>query len=415
VEPDVLVLGGGMVGLFCAYFLRRDGHSVVLVERGPIGGPQSCSAGNTGFVGTQGAAPLAGPGMLRQGFRGPDSPLYIKPRLDPELLRWLRHFRRACNAEDAKAGFQVLLDLKRRSLGILREVCATEGLQLNADGLVLAFKTQAGFDHARRAAAAAVAGGVPLRELDRDALAELELDVAGALFNEEGAFLDAAEFLRGFARVLAAMGVEVVAETEVLELDVAGDDVRRVVTSRGEFRPGETVVAAGTWSAGLLRRLRLDLMVQPVKGYAITVKAPANAPRLPIILSEGRVAVAPLGDRLRFGGTLELAGYDVSVARRRVEAMLRTVRASLPGLEIAEAQDIWTGLRPSTPDSLPLLGRPARFRNLTIASGHGHIGMGLAPAGGQLVAQLIGGQEPEMDPRPFHPDRFVSPSGRKHR
>ncbi len=130
-RPDVLVIGAGIVGLFCAYYLRQAGASVTVVERGAVGGPQSCSSGNTGFVGTQGSVPLAEPGVPSQGLRwllNPRSPFYIKPRFDPELARWLWHFRRACNEQDAMAGFSVLLDLKRRSLDILRQLCAANGL-----------------------------------------------------------------------------------------------------------------------------------------------------------------------------------------------------------------------------------------------------------------------------------------------
>lgn len=413
-SPDVLVVGGGVVGLFCAYHLRRLGIGVTVVERGPVGGPQSCSSGNTGFVGTQGSMPLAEPAVLAQGMRGllnPESPVHIKPRWDGELLRWFRHFRRACNEEDAKAGFRVLLDLKRSSLEILRELCAAGDLAstFTGQGIVLAFKTAEAFDRACRSVPGTVASGVPLRVLGPGELQELEpdveYDVSGALFNEEGAYLRVPEFLCEFARTLADMGVEILADTEVLGFEVVGQKITKVRTDRGDFLPGETVIAAGAWSAACAARLDLGLLLQPAKGYAVTIDAPRKAPRLPVILSEGRVAVAPLGDRLRLGGTLELSGMNPAVSRQRVEAMLRTVRACLPGLDTAEPVETWAGFRPCTPDGLPYMGRADPYRNLVIACGHAHIGIGLAPAGGRLIAQLVAGERPDMDLAPFRVDR----------
>jgi len=422
-DPDVLVIGGGIVGLFCAYHLRRGGSSVVVVERGSIGDPLSCSSGNTGFVGTQGAAPLAEPDVLAQGLRllSPKSPLYVKPRWDGELLRWLWLFRRACNEQDSKTGFRVLLEMKRRSLEILRELCASGGLAstFTERGMVLAFKTPQTFEKACRSVPQSVAGGVPLRILGPGELRALEpdveFDVCGALYNEEGAYLHLPDLVREFARTLEGMGVEIQAQTEVVGFEAANGNVAQVRTTRGDFRPGEIVVAAGIWSADCARKLDIRLELQPAKGYTITVKAPGNAPRLPVVLSEGRVAITPLGDRLRFGGTLELSGMNSTDSRQRMDGILRTVRAYLPRLEHTEPLETWSGLRPCTPDSLPFVGRAERYRNLSIACGHGHIGMGLAPVSGRLIAQIVAGDQPDLDLAPLRVGRYGGRAPRRFR
>jgi D-amino-acid dehydrogenase len=420
-DPDALVIGGGVVGLFCAYHLCRTGASVAVVERGLVGGPQSCSYGNTGFVGTQGAVPLAEPGVLAQGMRwllSPESPFYIRPRADGELLRWLWNFRRACNETAAMAGFHVLVQMKQRSLDILREVCASNGLAptLTARGMVLAFKTRDGFEKARRSVPWQVAAGVPLRVLSSEELRALEpqveLDVWGALYNEEGAFVHAPDFVIELARLVAAMGVDVYAETDVAGFEVANDVVRLVKTTRGAFRPREVVIAAGAWSSRLARQLGTGLLLQAGKGYSVTVKAPAGAPTRPLLLSEGKVAVTPLGGRLRFGGTLELAGMNAAVTQRRVDGILRTVRSYLPGVEATETMEVWSGLRPLSPDGLPFIGRAEPYRNVSIGTGHGHIGMGLAPVTGRLIAQIIAGEELDMDLAPLSVSRYGRRAGR---
>jgi D-amino-acid dehydrogenase len=426
-DPEVLVVGGGVAGLFCAYHLRRRGLGVAVAERGPIGGPQSCSAGNTGFVGTHGAAPLAQPALRAAGLLGlrglldPTGPLPVRPRWDGELLSWLWHFRRACDERTAAAGFRVLVGLKKRSLALLRELCRSGGLAatFSERGMVLAFRTAEGFEAARRAVPQAVESGVPLRVLADGELAALEpgvdFAVHGALFNAEGATVHPPAFVVELARLLTDQGVEIHPFTEVLDFDVAGNRVERVRTTRGDFRPAETVVAAGSWSTDCVRRLGIALELQPVKGYSVTVRMPANAPGRPVLLGEGTVAVAPLGDRLRMAGSLELSGLDSAVPRRRVEGLLRTVRDFLPGLERTETVEVWRGFRPCTPDSIPLLGRAAPYRNLTVACGHGTIGMGLAPAAGEVVAGIVAGEAAEPDLAPFRVDRFGRRGARRPR
>lgn len=431
-DLDVLVVGGGVVGLFCAYYLRRDGAGVTVIEEGPLGGPQSCSSGNTGFVGTQGATPLAEPGVLTQAMRwmiSTKSPLRIKPRLSGELASWLWQFGRRCNEADARACYGVLLEMKRRSLEILTEVCREPpslAATFTAPGMIVAFKTASGFERACRSVPLAVERGVPLRVLSDAELRALEpaveFDVCGALLNAEGAALRTPEFVVAFAEVLRGMGVEVIGEARVTGFEAAGGGpvgagngarggghdgaVGRVRTTVGDFAPREVVIAAGAWSARLARQLGVGLLLQPAKGYTVTVDTPVAAPRLPVLLSEGKVALMPLGGRLRFGGTLELAGLDTSVSRRRVDGIAGTVRSYLPGLDVTAARQVWTGLRACTPDSLPFIGRCTSRRNVTMACGHGYIGMGLAPVTGKLVAQIVAGERAEMDLAPFLLDRF---------
>lgn len=337
-SPDALVIGGGVVGLFCAYHLRLAGASVAVVERGPIGGPQSCSSGNTGFLGTHGAAVPA------------------------------------------------LLDLKRESLAMLREL----GLSSFAEpGMILAYCTEQGFEEACRGLPALVARGVPMRVLEAGELSTMEPAVAahGAVYNEEGAYVRVPEFLHEIGKVLTGMGVELHQDTEALDIEVAGRAVRSVRTTRGDFQPAEMVLAAGVWSVGLAGKLGVQLPVEPVRGHAFTVNGPVL--RRPVTLGEAVLALAPTGAGFRVGGGRERVGFDSTVSRQQVDSMLQTVRQHLPGLGNPEPTEVWTGLRPSTPDGMPIIGRMKGYENVSIACGHEHTGMGLAPAGGRLLAERV--------------------------
>lgn len=401
-DPEVLVVGGGVAGLFCAYHLRRRGLDVTVVESGPVGGPQSCSAGNTGFVGTHGSAPLD-----QAALRVPDRP-------DPAAARWLRHFRAAGTAESAAAAFDVLVGLKKRGLAVLRELRGTGalGTTLAEPGMLLAYRTAEGLAAARESVPRAVASGVPLRELGPGELAALEPGVpfaaAGALVNPEGAVVHAPAFVFALARLLVRHGVRVRPGTEVLGLDVERGRVRQVRTSRGDLRPGRVVLAAGAWTADWAARLGVRLELQPVRGHSVTLRAPAGSPGRPVLLGEETVALTPLGATMRAAGGLQLAGFDRAVDGAEVDRLLRAVRAHLPGLERTETVAVWSGLRPCTPDSVPLLGPLPAVRDVTVACGYGHVGMGLAPAAGELAARAVTGEAAEAELAPFRPDRFAA-------
>jgi D-amino-acid dehydrogenase len=232
--------------------------------------------------------------------------------------------------------------------------------------------------------------------------------VIGGLYHPEDAHVIPARFVTGLARVVQDRGVQIQAHTEVLGFETSGNRITGVQTTRGDFRPAEVVLAGGSWSPVLARDLGLRLPIQPAKGYSITVKRPESCPTVPLMLKEARVGITPMGETMRMAGTLELAGLDLSINRRRVHAILKGARAYLGGLGDLELIEIWRGLRPCTPDGLPILGRTARYENLTIAAGHAMIGVSLGPVTGKLVAEVVCRQTPSLDISLLDPRRFGS-------
>jgi D-amino-acid dehydrogenase len=190
-----------------------------------------------------------------------------------------------------------------------------------------------------------------------------------------------------------------------LGFSTAGDQVLAVQTTRGDFRPGQVILAAGAWTPAVVHDLGLKVPLQGAKGYSLTAPKPDGGPKLPLMLGEARVAVTPMGDLLRFAGTLELAGMDFSINRRRVETIARAAREYL-AVTPSEPFEIWRGLRPCTPDGLPILGRTHRYGNLILATGHAMLGISLGPVTGKLVAQVASDQPPDIDLRPLRLERF---------
>jgi D-amino-acid dehydrogenase len=400
-DVDVLVVGAGVVGISAAHFLAASGRSVTVVDR--TGLAAGCSHGNAGLVVPSHAIPLAAPGALWQGIKwmfDPESPLYIKPRASLALLGWLFRFGLACSEKRVRRAIPVLRDLHRASA----ELYETLADGYARRGLLILYRTEAGFESGRHEAQVLLDAGIETKVLDvpgvRALLPGLKAEVVGGIHCLEDAHLDPLRFVR---RLAARSGVEI-RLTTVEGFDIQGRRIAQVRTSDGPIAAKEVVLAAGSWAPGLARDLRLRIPIQAGKGYSLTFPAPAAAPEVPFILGEDRVAVTPLGDRLRLAGTMELAGLDLSVNERRVAAIRRAGTAALG--ELGEPEEVWAGLRPVTPDTLPLLGRPRRYDNLIVAAGHAMIGLSLGPVTGRIVADLAAGRDPGLDLSLLDPDRF---------
>ncbi len=411
---DILIIGGGVIGVCSAYYLAERGRQVTLVEQGEIA--HGSSYGNAGLIVPSHSVPLAAPGALSSGLKwllDPESPFYIKPRFNFELFEWLLRFSLAAREGPMRRAIPVLRDLSRASIALYDELAALDGLEFGYQrkGALAIYRTQKGFAAGVEEVHLLGEFGIQAEVLNAARARELEPNmdegIVGGVYHPGDAHLRPADFVRGLARQAGRRGVRLCTKTEVLGFETQGRWVVGVKTTRGEFRPDQIVLAAGAWSPVVARDLKLRVPIQAAKGYSLTFKRPEKCPTLPLMFGEARVIATPMGDVLRLAGTLELAGLDFSINRRRVAAIQRAAGAYLPrGLENMELLEIWRGLRPCTPDGLPLIGRARKFDNLFLAAGHAMLGMSLGPATGQLVAQMVCGQKPEIDPHPFRPERF---------
>lgn len=413
--PSVIIVGGGAIGLAAALFLQQRGHfSITVIDQGRIG--EGCSYGNAGFLSPSHVVPLAAPGVIRKGLRwllDPESPFYIRPRWDVELFRWLWRFRRSATEAHVVRSAPVLQALLERSRDLTARLQEVVGdFEFCQDGLLMPFQGEEGRHECVALAQQAERLGMAHEWISADRLAELagtEVQAQGGLFFPGDAHLRPDRFTSALHRYLEQQGVRFLAETPVTGLERQGQKITGVQTPEGTLAADLVVVAAGAWSARLVRAVGYWLPLQPAKGYSLTfVPQPEGMPRRPLLLTETKVAVTPFREAFRLAGTLELSGLELSIRRRRVEAIYRAASRYLPVLRLpamAEAE-IWAGLRPCTPDGLPVIDRIPGTDNLWLATGHAMLGISMAAVTGELLAALIEGDRPFIDPTPLRADRW---------
>ncbi len=401
---DVVVIGGGAVGLSCALELSRAGAQVTVLESSPALA-LGCSSGNAGLVCPSHAAPLASLASLRLGLRSLPSregPLAIAPRL--ELLPWLLRFTAASTPARERVATETMRALARTSHELHGLYSEQLGTGLTPRGTLDVYETEAGLE--RGAAHAPPPVELLTAAEARTLEPALAAGFAGAIFHPGELSGDPAAFVRAVGTAAREAAVDVRLGTEVLRLDVAAGRIGAVETTHERLTPGTVVLAAGAWNRGLARTAGVSVPVEGGKGYHVDYEPTDADPRIPIFVSESRVAVSRLPGGLRLTGMLALHGLDLSVDERRVAAVERVGARRIAGLQGRPRLEVWAGLRPCSPDGLPIIGSPEACGNLVVATGHGMLGFALAPVTGRLVAQLISGSAPELDLAPLHPDRF---------
>lgn len=415
-EIRVVVVGGGVVGICCAYFLTLRGASVTVLEQDEIG--RAASFGNAGLI-SPGHPPINRPGRVRQALRSMGdrlSPLYIQPRWDPALVRWLWSFRRFCTEAHVEHAMSALAPLGLLTGDLFDELVDGEALDCGyrRSGYLEVFDTEGGLSGGRDEARLVERHGFAPRFLDGAALREREAllgpRVRGGWFHDEGVIVEPYRFVLELADRAAARGARIRPQTSVREVLSERGQVIGVLTSSGETVEADAVaLTTGAYSPELMASLGCPLPIQPAKGYhADRSREDTATPGLgvPCLLGERAVFCSPMEDHVRFAGTLEFSGRNLELRRDRLRQLDEAARRYLTVADLPEPRSEWCGLRPCTPDGLPVIGRVPGYSGAYVATGHAMLGLTLGPVTGSLVADLVTGGATPAAIDAFRPERF---------
>ncbi len=411
----VAIVGGGVIGTACAYYLVRCGWQVIIIDRGRFG--MGCSHGNCGFVCPSHVLPLAEPGAVGMALRSlfhKNSPFYIKPRFDPALWSWLWHFARRCNHRDMLDAGHGIHALLQSSMQLYKQLLADEKIECEWEtrGLLYVYRSEeeleryASTDALLREQFNVAAVRVSGEELATREPA-LKPGLAGAWHYPGDAHLRPDKLTSAWRTVLERRGVSVREDCEAQGWVSESGRASALVTATGEIAADAFVVAAGALTPLLSKQLGCHIPIQPGKGYSITMPRPAQCPRTPLIFPEHRVAATPMQSGYRLGSTMEFTGYDASLNRRRLDFLKDAAGHYLREPYCEPVEEEWFGWRPMTYDGLPIIDRSPALENVLTAAGHDMLGLSMAPATGKLVAELLTPGAPgHIDPKPYAVTRF---------
>ena len=414
----VIIIGGGIIGLSSAKYLVESGWDVTVLEKGDY--LDNCSYGNAGFVCPSHYVQLATPGVLKQGIKwmfDSKSPFYIQPRLDKDLMLWGLSFLKSAKHKNIEKNGVPL-----RDIGLLAKAEYENNWQKDFDfsysdkGMIEIFQTEAAKHECAETVAFGQRLGLDVALVDKAALDQLEpnteINAIGAIHYRCDGHLYPNKLMKNLITYLQSKGVSLIDNCEVNGFETSGKDIRTIKTTNGDFSADSVVLASGSWSGQLTRQLGLKIPVVGGRGYSITLPVENNSMNLqhPGILVEGRCAFTPMdGDKVRFGGTMEITDVNTPPRMNRVEGILKAVHDFFPEINISleSVKDkIWYGFRPVSGDGMPYIGKVKKYSNLVVATGHAQLGISLGSATGLLVKELLNGESTSVDISAFAAERF---------
>jgi D-amino-acid dehydrogenase len=413
---NVVVIGGGIMGLSSAYYLQQSGHKVTLIDKGDFS--DNCSYGNAGYVCPSHFIPLATPGIVWKGLKwmlNSRSPFYVQPSFNSALVDWGFKFVKSASQKNVSASAVPLRDIAILSQQEYKRWTTLPGFDFAYEhkGLLEVFQTQAMAEHAHHTVEKAKALGLDAELLSYEALQKLEpqtkINGLGAIFFKCDAHLYPNKLMTSLLGYLQQQGVQLIANEEVTGFEKEKRRIKKVITTKQAVEADEIVIATGAWSREIAAMVDTKIPMMPGRGYSLTLENSKYRLNYPAVLMEGRVAITPMdGNKIRFGGTMEVVSTKTPPRYERVEGILNAVKRFLPEFDIPmPAKDkLWYGYRPCSADGLPYIGRISKFENVVVATGHAMLGLSLGAGTGKLVSELIDEKKTSIDMAAFGVERF---------
>lgn len=409
----VIIIGGGIIGLCSAYYLQQEGHQVTVIDKSNM--DSGASHVNAGYITPSHFISLAAPGMISKGLKwmfNPKSPLYIKPRLDSEFLKWAWAFKKSATPSKVEKSIKPILDINLLSRDLYESLKHSKDFNFHYEkkGLLMCYKTDKVGEEEWEVGKRGVSEGLQVEHLSASEVSKLEpkanLNIKGAVYYHSDAHMTPNNFMQEMMSYLINNGVSIYKNEEVIDVEINNYGISKIITNQQRLTCDELVLAAGSWSPKLSKKLGLKMLLQAGKGYSLNIKRDTHI-TIPAILCEAKVAVTPMDGFTRFAGTMELGGINHSVNPVRVNAIAEASALYYNQLKITpeEKAEARCGLRPCTPDGLPYIGKTSKYKNLTIATGHAMMGWSLGPATGRLVSEIISDKKTTLPLTCFHPER----------
>lgn len=411
-----IIIGGGVIGLFSAYYLHQSGWEVEVIDQGDLS--DNCSYGNAGMITPSHFVPLAAPGMVEQGIRwmfDSKSPFYVRPSLNSELFGWGLKFMKSATKKHVDRSAGPLRDISLLSSKLYHDFQQDTSLQFGLEdkGILMLFKTPKMVEEEKHLAEEATNLGLDAQYLSPEECAKLqpnvELDIAGAVHYHCDSHMYPNQLMKVLIKYLEDVGIKMHRNTRITKINHDSGKISSVSSDNQEFKGDAYVMATGSWSPAVAKLTGLKVPLMPGKGYSFMVpQDESKRMTIPSILCEARVAVTPMNNSIRYGGTMEVGKINDKINMNRVRGIVESVPKYFPDfkLEIPAEKDIWFGFRPVSPDGMPYIGMSKKYSNLAVATGHAMIGLSLGPATGKLITEVLTGAETSVDIKPYEIERF---------
>lgn len=414
MSKEIIIIGGGIIGLSSAYYLQKEGHKVTVIEKSDFS--SGASFANAGIITPSHIVSLAAPGMITKGLKwmlSSTSPLSIKPRLDYDFLQWAWFFKKSATHTKVAASIPVIKDINLFSRELYEEIKASKDFDFHYQhkGLMMYYKTDKMGEEEWNVGKLGIKEGLKVEHLTKEETQKLEpniqLNIKGAVYYHSDAHMTPSEYMKQLKMYLEQNNVTFLSNEEVLDFHVSNNKVKSITTKNNTIVAEEFILTTGSWTQKLAKKLGINIPVQAGKGYRINVKNDTGI-TIPTILTEAKVAVTPMNGFTRFGGMMEIAGINNKINKKRVNAIVNASKSYYNNLNISqkEIDNVESGLRPCSPDGLPYIGKISNLKNVTIAAGHAMMGWSLGPATGKLVSEIIDDKKTSLDITPFNIERF---------